>query len=67
MKGNNPDSIFENPKEMAAQWIGLWKEAEEKRLKGNESMKSKDFEEALKLYNESLSIHEESSTYANRA
>lgn len=30
-------------------------------------MKSKDFEEALRLYNESLSIHEESSTYANWA
>ena len=67
LKGNTPDSLFENPKETAANWISSRVTAEDKRLKGNECMKSKDFSDAVKLYTESLKIHEEASCYANRA
>lgn len=67
LKGNTSESIFENPKEGAAKRIGLWKDAEDKWLKGNECMKSKDFNEAINQYTDSLKIHEEASAFANRA
>jgi len=41
--GNNSSSIFESSKVSAADWISRKKEAEDKKLKGNECMKSKEF------------------------
>lgn len=37
------------------------------KLKGNECMKSKEFKQAVELYNESLFLEEDAATYANRA
>jgi tetratricopeptide (TPR) repeat protein len=44
------------------------KSAENERLKGNECMKSKDYELALACYSKSIDLDEkEYTTYANRA
>jgi hypothetical protein len=41
--------------------------AEDERLKGNEFMKSKEFEDAVSSYTKSLELMEEAATYSNRA
>jgi hypothetical protein len=47
LQGKNTRSIFANPKEEAAARIGKRKQAENERLKGNDFMKSKDYDSAL--------------------
>jgi len=42
--------------------------AEDQRYKGNESMRSKDFDEAVECYSKSLEMSpDEAATYSNRA
>jgi len=41
--------------------------AEDERLKGNEFMRSKEYQEAVDCYTKSLNYHEEASTFSNRA
>lgn len=44
------------------------KEAENKKIKGNELMKTKEYDEAIKYYTNSINIYEyEPTTYCNRA
>lgn len=47
LQGKNTKNIFANPKEEAAARIGKRKQAENERLKGNDFMKSKDYDSAL--------------------
>ncbi len=41
--------------------------AEDERLKGNEFMKSKEYQDAVNCYTKSLDIMQEAATYSNRA
>jgi tetratricopeptide (TPR) repeat protein len=41
--------------------------AEDERLKGNEFMKSKEYQDAVNCYSKSLEIMKEAATYSNRA
>mgnify|MGYP000506771745 CR=1 FL=1 len=44
------------------------KEAENEKIKGNELMKTKEFDEAINHYNKSIELNsEEATTYCNRA
>jgi peptidylprolyl isomerase len=45
----------------------LKKKAENERIKGNEYMKSREYQEAITAYTQSLEIFEEAATYSNRA
>jgi sperm-associated antigen 1 len=66
--GKHSKNIFSNPKEEAAERIGKRKQAENERLKGNDLMKSRDYELAIECYNKSLELDpNEASTYSNRA
>jgi len=47
LQGKHSKNIFENPKEEAAARIGKRKQAENERLKGNDLMKSKEYEAAI--------------------
>lgn len=68
LQGKASNTIFENPKEAAAERIGKRKTAEDKRLKGNDCMKSKDFKDAIRYYNASLELDpHEALTFSNRA
>ena len=68
LQGKHAKNIFSNPKEDAAQRIGQKKQAENERLKGNDFMKSKDYDIAIDWYNKAISIDPiEASTYSNRA
>ena len=68
LQGKHTKNIFTNPKEEAAQRIGLKKKAENERLKGNDFMKSKEYDVAIEWYNKAIAIDPtEASTYSNRA
>lgn len=41
--------------------------AEDERLKGNEFMKSKEYQDAVNCYTKSLELMEEAATFSNRA
>lgn len=62
---NNDPKLFETK---LSQNLEQQRTAENERLKGNEFVKSKDFELAIKAYSRSLQINgDEPFTYANRA
>ena len=68
LQGKHSKNIFSNPKEEAAARIGKRKQAENERLKGNDLMKSKDYDMAIDCYNKAIALDpNEASTYSNRA
>lgn len=68
LQGHQSSSIFENAKEEAAARIGLERKAEDLRLKGNDCMKSKEYKESIRYYDEAINLNStESSSYCNRA
>lgn len=68
LQGKHAKNIFTNPKEEAAQRIGMKKKAENERLKGNDFMKSKEYDVAIEWYNKAIAIDPtEASSYSNRA
>ena len=57
-----------NQKSQFAEELEKKKVAENERLKGNECMKSRDYNEALVCYSKSIELHpDEAATYSNRA
>ena len=68
LQGKHVTNIFSNPKEEAANRIGIRKQAENERLKGNDLMKTKEYDGAIECYNKSISLDSnEAATYSNRA
>lgn len=67
------NNIFDTEKENSsanssfAGSIAQKRKAEDERLKGNEFMRSKEYQEAVDCYTKSLNIFEEAATYSNRA
>ena len=64
-----PDSSKENKNanNSFASDVHRKRKAEEDRLKGNEFMKAKEYQEAIDCYTKSLDIFEEAATFGNRA
>jgi tetratricopeptide (TPR) repeat protein len=59
-KENTSSNVFSNDIEQK-------RKAENERLKGNEFMRAKDYQEAIDCYTKSLDIFEEAATFGNRA
>lgn len=68
MKENKNDVFDTALKDKEMEGFYKKKEAEDKRMKGNEYIKSKDYTTALRFYNKSLELDNTvAATYCNRA
>lgn len=68
LQGKHVTNIFTNPKEEAAARIGIRRQAENERVKGNDLMKTKEYDAAIECYNKSIKLDpSEAATYSNRS